>query len=370
MHLARSVPFLAVSLIAFAPMASPPCSSFTLETQGVLIVGRNLDSSGHVPGVLVVNKRGVQKQGRSFEWLVSGESDAPLMSWVSEYGSLSFNVTGVEFPDGGVNEAGLAIEEMTLLETVYPSESSQPKLFMQQWIQYVLDTCATVGQVVQSARAVAIDGWNWHFYAVDRNGDSAVIEFLDGEASVHMGASLPHTVLCNDVYAKELDRLTAYEGFGGERAIDLDDPSAPRFVQGAQLVGSFPADEDPTDYGFRILDAMSRGTTRWSKIVDLRRMRVSFRTDVNPRLRSVDLVSFDFSAETPRLLLDIHAALAGDVRSAFQEYTGAANRALVEKAIADLAQMPEFESILSSLGGTREGMTRRIFEQPGATRPK
>ena len=90
-----------------------------------------------------------------------------------------------------------------------------------------------------------------------------------------------------------------------------------------------------------ILDTMSRGTTKWAKVVDLSRMRVTFRTDVSPKLRHVDLDSFDFSCQSPRLLLDIHADLSGDVRSSFEEYTEKAHRAQVEKTIGNLAEFPE-----------------------------
>jgi len=214
---------LTAVLTAFTPLTALPCSSFSLDREGVLIMGRNLDTESHADGILVVNKRGVQKTGRSFQWLVSGESDSPPIAWVSQYGSISFNATGVGFPESGLNEAGLAIEEMPLLETEYPSQSSKPKLFMEQWVQYVLDTCATVDEVVESAQAVAIDGWNWHFYVVDKTGDSAVIEFLDGESAVRRGRTLPQPLLCNSIYDEEMVRLASYEGFGGDLAVESNE---------------------------------------------------------------------------------------------------------------------------------------------------
>ena len=358
---------MAAVLAALTPTATLPCSSFSLETEDVLIVGRNLDSDQHTHGLLVVNKRGVQKTGRSFQWLISGDDDSPPITWVSKYGSLSFNGTGVEFPESGINEMGLSIEEMSLLETEYPSESGKPKLFMEQWIQYVLDTCATVDEVVESAHEVSIDGWNWHFYVVDKTGNSAVIEFLGGEASIRTGGSLPQPVLCNSIYDEEMGRLGSYTGFGGEQAVELDNPQVPRFVQGAHLLRGFNDDDDPTTYGFMILDTMSRGTTKWAKIVDLREMRVTFRTDVNPQLRYVDLDSFDYSCGSPRLVLDVHTELSGNLNASFTEYTLEAHSMQVEKTIALLAELSEFETIVKSMGGSREGMTRRFSEHPATT---
>ncbi len=357
-------------LASLLPTAALSCSSFSLEREGVLVVGRNLDSDRHTHGLLVVNKRGVEKTGRSFQWLVSGDSDSPPITWVSKYGSLTFNGTGVEFPESGVNEMGLSIEEMSLLETEYPNESGKPKLFMEQWIQFVLDTCATVDEVLESANEMALDGWNWHFYVVDKTGNAAVVEFLKGEVSIRTGGGLPQPVLCNSIYEEEIERLGSYKGFGGEQVVELDNPQVPRFVQGTHLLKGIKDDDDPITYGFMILDTMSRGTTKWAKIVDLREMRVTFRTDINPQLRYVDLDSFDYSCGTPRLVLDVHTELSGNLRLSFTEYTFEVNSKLVEKIIASLAEFPQFESILESMGGSREGLTRRISEYPATTRCK
>ncbi len=125
------------------------CASFLFKTGDSLIFGRNVDSpagsGSDTVGLVVVNKRGVYKEGASFDALYGGKKDpSPPFSWVSKYGSITFNFYGTEFPDGGMNEAGLIFEEMTLLDTKYPAEKSNPTLFMVLWIQYVLDTCCTV----------------------------------------------------------------------------------------------------------------------------------------------------------------------------------------------------------------------------------
>ncbi len=367
MRVARIILVLSCTLTWLSPSQVLPCSSFSLLRDGTLVVGRNLDANSHTPGLLVVNKRGVEKTGRSFQWLVSGQCDAPPISWISKYGSLTFNTMGVEFPESGVNEAGLCIEEMSLLETEYPSDSGTPTLFMQQWIQYLLDTCATVDDVVRTAQAIALDGWSWHFYAVDKSGSSAVIEFLAGEPVIRTGETLPQPLLCNSIYDEELEQLGSYRGFGGNRVIDLDDPGENRFAQGAYMLADFAIENDPITYGFMILDTMSRGTTKWAKIVDLGNLRVTLRTDTNPQLRHIDLDTFDYSCETPRLILDIHADLRGDLRPSFTEYTAEAHRTQVEESIASLALIPQFDGILESLGGTRDGMTRRFSEYPDTT---
>ena len=52
-----------------------------------------------------MNRRGLKKTAFSTN---SG------LQWVSRFGSLTFNQFGFEFPNGGINEAGLVIEHMMM----------------------------------------------------------------------------------------------------------------------------------------------------------------------------------------------------------------------------------------------------------------
>ena len=55
-----------------------------------------------------------------------------------QYISVTFNAFGRELPDGGMNEKGLFIWEMTG-GTTFDEEANRPRLFMSQWMQYQLD---------------------------------------------------------------------------------------------------------------------------------------------------------------------------------------------------------------------------------------
>ena len=93
-----------------------------------------------------------------------------------------------------MNEAGLCIWEMGLDNTEFMENDTLPKLFMSQWMQYVLDNFESVDQVIRSTFEIVLDGWDWHFFTGDRDGSCAAIEFLGGEPVVHTGKSLPVTV--------------------------------------------------------------------------------------------------------------------------------------------------------------------------------
>jgi penicillin V acylase-like amidase (Ntn superfamily) len=109
------------------------------------IFGHNLDMSMSIEGIVVVNKRNVFKVGKSWNELATIEGrKSPEISWISKYGSITFNPFPREFPDGGMNEAGLCIWEMTLVGTKFLEDELLPKLFMMQWMQYVLDNFESV----------------------------------------------------------------------------------------------------------------------------------------------------------------------------------------------------------------------------------
>jgi len=347
-----------------------PCSTFMLKKGNVLIVGHNLDERGHVPGVVVINKRGVFKRGKSWSEILSGKpSPNPPLEWISNYGSVTFNPFCRDFPDGGMNEAGLFIEEMTLQGTRFPEDESKPLVFMMQWMQYVLDNYETVDQVIQSAHDFVIDGWAWHFFTADQKGNAAVIEFLGGEVKVFEKDRLPVTALCNTKYGEEMQKLRKYEGFGGDQAIDLDDRKTSRFVHAAQMLNHYDPSERPAvEYGFDILAQLERGGTRWSFVCDLKNLKAYFRTSRSQKIKELDLKSFDLSCETPVKMLDIHSSLAGNVEENFREYSLDYNRECIKKALKELGK--DFENFLTSRGSTLNQVIERLAGFSESTRCK
>ena len=182
-------------LAAPAPDASSGCSTFVLRTESAFLVGHNLDESPtlHVPGLVCINKRDTYREGITWHELIADpptyarsvvpftDRPAPKLSWRSRYASITFNSEGLDFPDGGVNEAGLAVFEMSLDGTCHKFDPAHPTLFIALWIQYLLDMCATVDEVVRAAHDINQQGWSWHYFVTDRRGECAVIEYLAGD---------------------------------------------------------------------------------------------------------------------------------------------------------------------------------------------
>ena len=117
------------------------CTIFFISSNGQMVFGRNYDWVTGA-GMICTNLKGLSKTSMQTE---NGET----ISWISQYGSITFNQYGKEFPTGGMNEKGLVVELMWLDETKYPSADNRPAIGVLQWIQYQLDNCTTIEEVLQ-----------------------------------------------------------------------------------------------------------------------------------------------------------------------------------------------------------------------------
>ncbi|HEV2845554.1 MAG TPA: linear amide C-N hydrolase [Thermoanaerobaculia bacterium] len=323
---------LAGALAALPVSDAGACTTFCLKKGERAVFGKNYDWM--VPdGLVIVNKRGVSKAAS----ITPPEKPA---KWTSKFGSVTFNQYGREQPSGGMNERGLAIELMWLDETRYPDPDGRPVMGCLDWIQYQLDTRATVAEVVRHAGDVRVSSMaKIHFLVCDKGGSCATVEFLDGKPVVHTGANLPMRVLTNDTYRNSLSYLqrnpTGANGPG----------SLARFGRAAARVGAYTGGE-PVAYAFETLAQVAQGDyTQWSIVYDLPAGRVHWRTQKNPRVRSVALADFNFSCGAPVKILDIHQG-QGKVAALFTNYTVERNRELVEAAFRKtpmLAEVPPEE---------------------------
>ena len=359
------------------------CSTFVLERGPVLLVGHNLDETPgfHVPGLLCVNKRGVQKEGTTWsdlvarpeedEWADGRAGTAPdsTLSWVSAYGSVTFNTDGLEFPDGGVNEAGLSVFEMSLPTTRFPSDEANHTLFMSSWIQYQLDGCSAVEEVVANARGINLDGWNWHFLVADATGDRAVIEFVDGEVQTYSGEDLPVPALCNAGYPFELRRLARYDDSRFMDTIKRWLGKTPRFVEAARLIEGFEEvnEQSSLDYAWEALaETRIRGWNKWSILVDVPAMTVYFNTEGNRGIRHLSLEGIDFSCDTPAQVLDLHESRPGDVSQDLSDYSYESNLEFLQRR-ADLLFIERLRPLTEN-GVTAELYAKRFAAYPERTR--
>ena len=303
------------------PASSLACSSFCLDNNGYAVFGTNLDHYDVYEGLVFVNKRNVVKTG--WESSTTGTHAA----WVSKYGSVTFNLVGYQLVWAGMNEKGLVISTMNLgYATQSPLPDERPPLDSGFWIQYQLDTCSTVEEVIASDSLVRMSNTVDHYLVCDRKGNCAAIEFIGGEMVCHTGDTMPVKALTNHAYRESLRAWQESELY------PVTHPSLRRFIIAANRVQHFDPgnSESAVDYAFDTLEQVSgekvsRSTTFWSIVFDTENFIVYFRTKMSPHIRYIDMGMCDFSCTNPVLMVDINENLSGDVTTDFKEYSRITN---------------------------------------------
>ncbi len=282
-------------LLGLGGSPASSCTTFVLRNNGKPLFARNFDY-GIGGGMLVVNPRGLAKSAATFE--------APAQ-WTSKYGSVTFNLYGRELPMGGMNEAGLVIECMSLEDTAYPVPDGRPTVCDLQWMQYQLDRSATVSEVIENAsrvRPFGFGGSKIHFLVCDKNGGAAAVEFIGGKLVVHAGNDLPVPALTNSTYESSVAFYRKFDGNEKGETYLANDRTLGRFcvaAQAAEAVGKTPK-EDGVSFAF---DALRKASfeewTRWSIVYDIAGKKIHFRTKDNPSIRTIDVAGLDFSCGSP-----------------------------------------------------------------------
>ncbi len=330
---------ISIFLIFLAPQAGQPCTSFLLNHNGNALFGKNYDWMVE-HGLVIINKRGVSKAGEGIE----KEYGSPA-HWTSKYGSLTFNQYGRELPMGGINETGLVVESMALMNCTYPPKDDRPVISGLQWIQYQLDNSSKVEDVIASdsqIRLYAPPGeLRAHFLVADKEGNCATIEFINGKLVYHTKGTLPVKVLANDIYSDNLENLKIFKEFGGNISISHDSGSLDRFARAANMLKNYTSDNKASlvDYAFNILDNVAQPygawETKWSIVYDIQKRRIYFRTISNKKVRYVDLPSFDFSCQSPVNVLDMKLAGSGNITDNFFNYTQQENFNLIRRSFKE-----------------------------------
>lgn len=287
------------------------CTTFVLKTNNGLFFGRNLDwVSEH--GIIVINQRNTTKTSLAFP-------PEKSIGWTSRYGSISFNQFGKEFPYGGINEKGLVVEIMRS-EADYAEADERPIVNELQWVQYQLDNCATIDEVIATDSLLRI-GQTYeglHYLICDAGGNSAVIEFLDGKMVFYKNNSLPVSVLENEPYSQSL------------KSFNNNQPC--RFTTAANLIKKYNGKGSGVDYSFNILDQVAL-SAEWSVVYDITQKQIHFKTNNNKQVRMIDMKAFDFACAGNTSYYNISQSDKGNISPQFTKLNLAKNTEILKKAL-------------------------------------
>ena len=305
-------------LLLVCPLASSAlaCTSFVMDTPDGPIFGCNLDLFIPGDGLVFVNRRGVEKE--TYQTGTTGER----ASWTSEYGSVTFSLAGREFAWGGMNEAGLVMSSMQLRAGEYPRPDERPALLDGNWGQYVLDTCASVEEIIGLDASVTVrdQGHPSHYLVADAEGNCIAVEYLDGKCVYYAGDDMPVKAMSNMRYDRA---LYAYEHVGTRWWWSNPGQSAERFAACQARADSFDPDGDTpaVNYAFgTLVYYVAAPHTRWNIVFDIPKREIWYRSDQSPTYKHISLSAFDFSCDATKLMLNVNAQLEGDVEEHFVPY--------------------------------------------------
>lgn len=327
---AAAAGLVAVFFATTAADGASACSRILSNANGQAnVVARTMDLYRSDDAKMVVYPRGLER--------VSRTGDGKSFSWTSKLGSVAVTSFGAATSDG-MNEKGLVANLLYLGDTRYEQRDSRPGLSNLSWAQYVLDNFASVKEAVEGLKGVQIvsvehDGRQWplHLAISDAEGDSAVIEFVDGKMVVHQGKEF--TVMTNEPPLEtQLKNIRNYKLFGGTKPMPGDIDPESRFVRAASYLKTLPAARSVPE---AIAGAQSIARTvavppgakdtsgsvaedawptLWFTLADSTNKTYFFHSASSPNLYWIDLTKIDFGPGASERAIDAYDwALAGDI---------------------------------------------------------
>ncbi|MBB3317869.1 choloylglycine hydrolase [Rhizobium sp. BK181] len=341
--LVRSLVALAVgSMLVLGQTAAEACTRLVyLGPDGNIITARSMDWKSDVATNLWVLPRGIDR---------NGEAGPNSIKWTARYGSVVATGYDVSTTDG-VNEAGLNVNLLWLVESEYPKfdKDSKPGLTIAAWGQYVLDNFASVDEAVAALEkepfTVVTDnvpGENrlttLHLSMSDKTGDSAIVEYINGRQVIHHDRK--YQVMTNSpIFDEQLALNSYWKQIGGTVMLPGTNRASDRFARASFYVNAIPKDEDPNralasvfsvirnasvPYGLNTPEEPNISSTRWRTVVDHKRMLYFFESALTPNTFWVDLKAIDFSKDSGKVMkLDLGEnqdhTYAGDATKDFKE---------------------------------------------------
>ena len=283
--------------------------------------------------------------GRSIDWMVdtqsnmwafpaglehAGDSSHNEISWTSKYGSVMATMYDVLAVDG-VNTEGLGANTLYLTEADYGvRDESRPGINVGIIAQYLLDNFATVAEAVDWFRTSRVqmisttvgaekEPGTAHVSLADESGDSAVIEFLNGETVIHHSPAFQ--VMTNSpTFAEQLENIKPYLPFSQLQELPGSSTSPDRFVRASHYTDQLPTTSDYRTAAAYVVSVIRNASvpygvddpahpniaaTRWRVISDLTNRVYYYDSTLLPNLFWVSLADLDLTVGAPILKLDI-----------------------------------------------------------------
>ncbi len=305
-----------------------------------LVVGRTMDWPESTEPIWIAFPRGTKRDGGSLAGHSLGLANP--MQWEATYGSLGISVYGLGTVDG-INERGLTAHLLFLNEADFGAvDPAKPAIHAGLWAQYLLDSAATVGEALALLDGiqlvmVAARGHQAtvHLALEDADGDSAIVEYIDGNPVIHHGKAFQ--VMTNSPTYDEQLALLAQQDFSNpssEIPLPGNVNARDRFQRATYYLAMLP---DPSNEREAVADVLAimrnvsvpfgapyKGmgvyNTEYRTVVDITNKRYFFEYSTLPSVVWTDLADLDFSAGSGVRMLDPNdMSLTGNVTGRFEQ---------------------------------------------------
>jgi penicillin V acylase-like amidase (Ntn superfamily)/uncharacterized protein (DUF2141 family) len=237
------------------------------------------------PAYIITNTASIAKQA-----FPTGTS--PLY-WTSKYSSVTVNQYGKEFPIEGMNEVGLVVQTLILPEANYSVDDKKQSINELQFIQYQLDNFRTVDEVVKNLEKISVIPITAtvHYFVVDKSGDAAVIDYLEGKLVVSRKNDKNYMTIANSPYPQSSSYWADNQRLVSSRH------SLNRFCSVQNILQNTKADETMSiEKGMETLASAAVSSTQWSTAYDVKNKQFYFKTASQKGVKHLDLTKLDFSA--------------------------------------------------------------------------
>ena len=322
-----------------ADIAAACTRAVYLGPEDRILTGRSMDWKLPIVSNLWAFPRGMERDG------AAGDRSA---QWTATHGSVI--VTGYDISTAdGMNEAGLVANLLWEVEATYPEDDGvTPRVSLSVFPQYLLDRYATVAEAVADLRdnPVQVAGGEVpvgppgraatvHVSLSDATGDSAIIEFVDGEMTIWHDRS--YQVMTNEpTYERQLAVLDYWRAVNPREFLPGTVRATDRFVRADFYINAVTQSADPrtaaaavfsvirqvsVPWGISIADQPNLSTTRWRVVADHHDRRYYVESVTSPSVFWVDLDNLDLSEGASPMMIDLGVdmsrVLSGEVSGEF-----------------------------------------------------
>ena len=302
--------------------------------------------------------------GRSMDWKMpmisnmwafpsgmvrDGAAGPRSAEWTAIHGSVIISGYDIATAEG-MNEAGLVANLLWEVEATYPEDDGvTPRVSLAVFPQYLLDRFATVADAVTDLRENPVQvatgdvpvgppgrAATVHVSLSDATGDSAIIEFIDGEMVIWHDRA--YQVMTNEpTFDRQLAVLEYWQAVNPREFLPGTVRASDRFVRTHFYINSVVQSADPrtaaasvfsvirqasVPWGISIADQPNLSTTRWRVVADHKDRRYYVESVISPSVFWVELDRLDLSegAEVKKLDLgvDMERVLSGEVSDLFE----------------------------------------------------